>query len=154
MEKKVTKEEVERIVEKYTSVTQKDRILNELFPLEFKVGDWVLTSFRANGWGSFPHEVNNMILQIESIVNENFPKGIETTVIFTSGVKTNIKEIKRHATPEEIAISEWEEGRECIVWDGSLKLVRVSSSRVGYFYEGGRYSGNDVKFSKYDFIVK
>jgi hypothetical protein len=149
MEKTVTKEEVERVLEQYLTPITKEWILNELFPTEFKVGDWVVCPVKPSdpskyGWDSDMDDLIGEALEVSS-----FKHG----ALVAAGWIWSTKWV-RHATHEEIAAAEWEEGRECVVWDGSLKLVRVSSSRVGYFYESGMYSGNEVKFSKYDFIVK
>lgn len=45
MERKVTREEVKRVLEQEfgkSYLKSKERILNELFSPEFKVGDWVV----------------------------------------------------------------------------------------------------------------
>lgn len=67
---------------------------------EFKVGDWVLLSNNANGWGSLSENVNNKILQITKINSSDKPER-GGRYFFGSGITVG-QEIVRKATPEEI----------------------------------------------------
>lgn len=78
-----------------------DLWFEEVYEPEYKVGDWVLLSNTANGWGAYPEEVNNKILQITKIdLEDNSEKG--GRYYFGKGVKIIGKEIVRKATPQEI----------------------------------------------------
>ena len=154
MEKKVTKEEVERVLNLYICYTQRvDNILNELFPPEFKVGDWVVRIWPSGketlGKAVFEHGDLYWKCEEEYKHEGGVSKGQPYGKISNYKGGWNGSKL-RHATPEEIAAAEWEEGKEYRVWEDKMKLVRVSSSRVGYFYENGRYDGNDVRYSKYE----
>jgi hypothetical protein len=65
---------------------------------KFKVGDWVLLSNFANGYGSYSEQVNGKVLQITKISGDKvyFPKDR------LGEVKTILENIKRKATEEEI----------------------------------------------------
>jgi hypothetical protein len=56
----------------------------------------------------------------------------------------------RHATPEEIAAAEWEEGKPYKVWIDEEWKLRVSSDKVGHFYSDGMFKGFSFKQDKYE----
>jgi hypothetical protein len=56
----------------------------------------------------------------------------------------------RHATPEEIAAAEWEEGKPYKVWIDADWAVRISADEVGSFYVYGYSNGVKEKFNKYE----
>lgn len=65
-----------------------------------KVGDWVLTSEKANGWGSSSAEINNKILKITKIdKSERLEYGGR---YYFDNLRTIGQEILRKATEEEI----------------------------------------------------
>ena len=70
---------------------------------DFKVGDWVLTSDNANGWGSVPNVVNNKILKITKIDLQDLLND-GGRIYFNNGIKTAGKEVLRKATLNEIPI--------------------------------------------------
>ena len=149
MKKTATREEVELVLGKHRhiSLTQavRDAILNHLFkePYEPKVGEWVLTSDNADGWGSSIEDVNNKILQIESIDSDGYVK-------FENGLVTNVTEIERPATEDEIKRAQWKEGEVYEVWDNEIdveKRLRYSSNLYGFFYV---YDKNDKQRDKWD----
>ena len=142
MEKKVTRKEVERALRKYSEKDWKDAILNELFPPEFKVGDWVV------GW-HFDHKYRENAWQIGG-----FKKGNAFVVPKEKpNWSTGIEDV-RHATPEEIAAAEWEEGKPYKVWiDNDVEEVRISADKVGYFYSCAMFEGDVHKWKNYEKLV-
>jgi len=140
MEKTVTKEEVERVLDKYlVAFDEPEKILNELFPPEFKVGDWVV------GWGH-DHSIYDRHKVAWRIGQVNGDKVHPSNNL--SG-ETQIENI-RHATPEEIAASEWEEGKPYKVRIGGDWMVRISADKVGRFYNNGYFEGCIFKNDKYE----
>jgi len=142
MEKTVTKAEVERVLKNeigHATSSIRD-ILNELFPPEFKVGDWVV------GW-HFDHKYRENAWQIGG-----FKKGNAFFVPKEEpNWSTGIEDI-RHATPEEIAAAEWEEGKPYRVWNGCIPAwqVKISAEKVGHFYWDGQFEGVSSENSKYE----
>jgi hypothetical protein len=147
MEKTVTKEEVERVLQsklpsKYYS--EMESILNELFPPEFKAGDY-LTPIETNGTLSAN---TGDICIVDSI---------DAKYVYVEWI-TSVRKVKvgygrfnfRHSTPEEIAADEWEEGKGYKVWFGEIEAVRVASSEVGRFYPNGEFKGKTLKGDKYE----
>ena len=55
-----------------------------------------------------------------------------------------------HATPEEIAAAEWEEGKPYKVIHANDEEVCISSNKVGSFYKNGRFQGDTFKHDKYE----
>jgi len=141
MKKTVTKEEVERVVGKYTRVSQNERILNELFPPEFKVGDWVKVTA---GTSIESKELDGKVVKLTRVGIGNV--SAETTDIL-AGMHFN--EV-RHATPEEIAAAEWEEGKPYKIWYYDEWRVRVAAKEVGCFYLDGSFEGPIRKHDKYE----
>jgi len=66
----------------------------------YEVGDWILTSNNANGWGNGAKEVNNKILQITEIYSEDYGE-YGGTYCF-GAIKTVGREIVRKALSHEI----------------------------------------------------
>ncbi len=105
------KESLERYLEKsqwgvFKENLEKAGVLNLWFePIykerpKYKVGDWVLTSNNANGWGSSSGEINNKILQISRIDYDDLATHGGR---YYFGIKrTAGEEIVRLATPKEI----------------------------------------------------
>lgn len=71
---------------------------------EFKVGDWVLLSNNAGGWGTASSKINNKILQITEI--DHAYRSDKGGVFYFNDMLTVGKEIVRKATPEEIAAAQ------------------------------------------------
>ena len=143
MKKKVTKEEVERVLEQYLTPITKEPILNELFPPEFKVGDKVMVIGKRS---IEARSLNGDVVELKTVSNNT----VSTYVEMHYGMHFN--EV-RHATPEEIAAAEWEEGKPYKVWGANgEKLIRISAETVGMFYSFGGYSGNTIKYDKYEKI--
>ena len=89
-----------------------------MYEKEFKVGDWVLTSEKANGWGSSPAEINNKILKIKKIdKSERLEYGGK---YYFDNLRTIGQEILRKATEEEIEKAKSE-------------IVKMFSSNKGEF---------------------
>ena len=142
MEKKVTKEEVERVLNLYICYTQRvDNILNELFPPEFKVGDWVKVKA---GVSIESNDLDGKVVKLTR-VGSKYVSAEKTDRL--AGMHFN--EV-RHATPEEIAAAEWEEGKPYKVWREGEAIVYISSEKVGFFYGSGRFEGKSYKFEKYE----
>jgi hypothetical protein len=143
MEKTVTKEEVERVIkanaDAFAYKEAPKKILNELFP-SFKVGDWVV------GWHSCFKELTHNAWKID-----DFDRHGRVVPVGKKGYATSIESL-RHATPEEIAAAEWEEGKPYKVWsdDGRTDYVRISSDTIGKFYAGGHFSGGCFTYDKYE----
>lgn len=140
MEKTVTKEEVERALDKlkYTKAV-KEEILNELFPPEYRVGDWVIGWHNGNKYKNKAWQIGGFRDSTGSVIPKQEPNWA-----------TGIEDI-HHATPEEIAEATWEEGKEYRVWNANgVKLVRVASDMVGHFYIDGNYSGGTHHYDKYE----
>jgi len=118
MEKKVTKEEFERVLNKlkYTKAV-KEEILNELFPPEFRIGEYSKnTAGHVDKIAAISMKRNNPIVEYED------------------GTWDFLHDI-RHATPEEISVHEFikklrmseEEARE-------LEDDRVEMSKEELFW--------------------
>lgn len=60
---------------------------------DYNIGDWVLTSDNAWGYGNLSEDICNKILQITEIKNKRF---------YFNKLQTDIREIVRKATPKEI----------------------------------------------------
>jgi len=140
MEKKVTKEEVERALSNLRLVSDKlaDEILTELFP--FKIGDKVMVIGKSTVEA---RSLNGDVVEIKNVTN--------STVSTCTGMYYGMHLCEvRHATPEEIAAAEWEEGKLYKVFIRGEEAVRVSSSEVGKFYSNGFFSGHAFDFDKYE----
>jgi len=146
MEKTVTKEEVERVFKENTAAFvyegAEKEILNELFPPEFKVGDWVVIGKDNDYYVNKSGEIGR-ITKLKKISCE---VDCGHSSLGNSHNYCNL----RHATPEEIAAAEWEEGEVYIVWLGEIEAVRVASSEVGRFYQNGEFKGKTLKHDKYE----
>ena len=143
--KTVTKEEVERVALRHINGVIVDKILNELFPPEFKVGDWVVCPEKPSdtfkyGWDSDMDDLIGEALEVSS-----FKHG----ALVAAGWIWSTKWV-RHATHEEIAAAEWEEGAVYKVWFANGCAVRISTNKVGEFYSSGFYDGDTVKYDKYE----
>lgn len=143
MEKKVTKAEVERVLEQYLTPITKESILNELFP-SFKVGDY-LTPIETNG--ALNAKTGDICI-VDSIDAEYVYVEWITYVRQNNGGYSRFN--FRHATPEEIAAAEWEEGKVYRVWHYDEWRVRVSAKEVGCFYLEGSFEGVTRKHIKYE----
>ena len=146
MEKKVTKEEVERVL-KYRVLEEKQKsIINELFPpeVEPKVGEYYklksefgdvgrVESLDDSGWFWSPDLFN-------PYMDDSCSKNYHTPHLV----------IERNATPEEIAAAEWEEGKPYKVWFANGCAVRISANKVGNFYVDGNFQGESTKHDKYE----
>ena len=141
MEKKVTKEEVERVFLNNFPIIDRIKLkksLNELFHPEFRVRDWVV------GWHNNREGLRDNAWQIELFDKHgqavpNGKKGYGTTI-----------ECLRHATSEEIAAAEWEGGKPYKVWREGEPIVYISSDKVGFFYGSGRFDGRSYEYDKYE----
>jgi hypothetical protein len=93
---------VNNCIERLKDAKVLDLWFEPVYEEEYKVGDWVLLSNTANGWGSDKY-INNQIVQIEEIKTlwgDDILK-----IFFTFKGKnesTAYKEIVRKAVPEEI----------------------------------------------------
>jgi hypothetical protein len=146
MKKKVTKEEVERVLQsklpsKYYS--EMESILDELFP-SFKVGDKVMVT-KIPKSGHWICDDDRRIFTLKGgIENGFYGTGDGGFMYGLEGCEF------RHATTEEIAAAEWEPNKPYKVWiDGEWNL-RVSSNVVGNFYTNGRFKGTIVEHDKYE----
>jgi hypothetical protein len=135
--KTVTKEQVKKALNNRT----KEDILNELFPPEFKAGEWVI------GWHSksTPDNFHEKAWQIEEI------KGKYVYRVGLEGYNTEIDNI-RHATPEEIESATWKEGELYRVKKERGWCLRVSANVVGHFYIYGYYDGQPIPCKTYEKI--
>jgi len=139
MEKTVTKEEVERVLKLYICNSQRvDNILNELFPPDFepKSGDWVISDHPDWKIGAVRlDDVNRLEFMSNRIAWDR---------------RSSFGELTRHATPEEIAAAEWEEGKPYKVWIDECWKLRVSSATIGNFYLNGLFEGKSMEWDKYE----
>lgn len=139
MEKKVTKEEVERVLNLYICNLQRvDNIINELFPPEFdpKAGEWVISDHKDWKIGAVKLDDVNGFAFISNRI--------------TWDRRLCFGELTRHATPEEIAAAEWEEGKPYkVMWNNEWHL-RVSADKVGHFYNHGKFKGSTSDYHKYE----
>ena len=108
---------------------------------KYKVGDWVLTSNNANGWGSGVSEVNNKILKITKIDLEDLE--FHGNRYYFGKEMTAGKEIVRLATPEEIEKATTKEfpigSYKAVVKDGNIIIDgkgRISVEAFNNLYEG------------------
>jgi hypothetical protein len=135
MEKKVTKEELGqallKVLGQSVPYSRHEEILNELFPPDFKVGDKVIVIPTGN------------LREIESF---------EDNKVWLTNRSWTRKDGLRHATPEEIAEAEWEEGAVYKVERGDAWVVRVASDKVGWFYYDGAFEGKTTKYNTYEKI--
>jgi len=152
MEKTVTKKEVERVLKQYLTPITKEPILNELFPPEFRVGDYFICHARPTqsvvrncDWVGSMDALVGKVMKVGNIYLDGDIEDKENGWSWAH-------EWIRHATPEEIAEATWEKGKEYRVWnDCGEKLVRVASNRVGWFYTDGCYIGNTTGiYTKYE----
>jgi len=150
MEKKVTKAEVERVLNIYICNSQRvDNILNELFP-SFKIGDYFVCperpinpDLRNYGWDK------QMDLLVGSVMKVGGFDG-DLAIEDEEHEYSWAVEWVRHATPEEIAAAEWEEGKPYKVIHANDEEVCISSNKVGSFYKNGRFQGDTFKHDKYE----
>lgn len=132
--KTVTKEQVYKAL--YNNC-QKEDILNELFPPEFKAGEWVV------GWHNHIH------------VDDRHKKAWKIYMVkdgsayMVDSTNTCIENI-RHATPEEIEAATWKEGELYRVKKDGGWCVRVASPIVGHFYAYGYYEGRVTPWEDYE----
>jgi len=122
----------------------KEEILNELFPPEFKVGDKVMVTKipESNHWIC---NTNRRLFTLEG--------GIENGFYGTGGAghMYGLEGCEfRHATPEEIAAAEWEEGNPYKLMHANDEEVCISANEVGQFYKEGRFKGDTFKHDKYE----
>jgi len=156
MKKKVTKEEVERVLEQYLTPITKEPILNELFPPYFNVGQYAIRVWPSGKETLGKAVLKNGQLYWQCEESYNGEGGVYKGELY--GLISNYTNRKkgsklRHATPEEIAAAEWEEGKPYKVWGANgEKLIRISAETVGMFYSFGGYSGNTIKYDKYEKI--
>ena len=134
----VTKEQVEQVLEKKLPKSvghdEVQAILNELFPPDFKIGDWVV-------WRLSNDKAPYKILSIEPFkVNHRFG---------SYGNSFDFDNI-RHATPEEIAAATWDANKPYKVWIEDKEAVRISSDEVGRFYACGYFGGGCFTHEKYE----
>jgi len=116
-------------------------LLNELFPPEFKVGDKVMVTSKRTAESK---KLYGKVVELKNVTTNT----VSTYTTMTHGM---FFDEVRHATPEEIAAAEWEEGKVYRVWDSNgVKRVRVSSNKVGKFYTHGCYEGNTNHYDKYE----
>ena len=143
MEKTVTKAEVERVLEQYLTPITKEPIINELFP-SFKVGEYLALKDGHELTHSKAGDVCRLALlkdgfcSVEWVTETKQSNGDYFTSRF------------RHATPEEIAAAEWESGKPYRVWLCGGWMVRISTDRVGCFYNNGSFTGASTKYNKYE----
>jgi len=146
--KTVTKEEVERVFKEYSSAfafqEAKQVILNELFPPEFKVGDWVVVLEADEFYFNSEQGVAKKIVEVYSDLSET-----RYLLKFKDGSTHSYTDI-RHATPEEIAAATWEANKPYKVWSGNYCRVRMSSDEVGMFYADGTFHGKTIHYENYE----
>ena len=155
MKKTVTKEEVERVLEQYLTPITKEPILNELFPPYFNVGQYAIRVWPSGKETLGKAVLKNGQLYWQCEESYNGEGGVYKGELY--GLISNYTNRKkgsklRHATPEEIAAAEWEEGKPYKVWFVDGCAVRISSDKVGHFYVGGNFEGESVKHDKYEKI--
>jgi len=148
MKKELTREEVEKVLDKYSRCVLADykikEIINDLFGKPFEVGDWVV------GWhsdGDMVNHLNHCAWQINQVRSNG-------TVLAKdeAGYSTSVEHI-RHATQEEIAEATWEEGKTYRVRnsvDSEEWIVRISSKEVGHFYHLGKFQGSTYSWNQYE----
>lgn len=155
MKKTVTKEEVERVALKHINGVIVDKIINELFPPEFnpKEGEWIVKKWE-DGDVDIIHLTKKagycLYSQDYYVRNKKHDLTKEAGLIDVKQMIEDIRIKLRHATPEEIATAEWEEGKPYKVWFVDGCAVRVSANKVGHFYVGGSFEGESVKQDKYE----
>lgn len=100
----------------------------EVMKEEYKVGDWVLTSGYADGWGSSPKAVNNKILRVTKIdLGDDSEYG---GIYYFDKERTVGAEIVRKATPEEIyAVGGYPEQKEEPKKDNTEDLLEEAKRR-------------------------
>jgi len=151
--KTVTKEEVERVFKENAAAFvyegAEKEILNELFP-SFKIGDYFVCperpinpDLRNYGWDK------QMDLLVGSVMKVGGFDG-DLAIEDEEHEYSWAVEWVRHATPEEIAAAEWEEGKFYRVWIRDEWMVRISACRVGWFYDHGSFAGASTKHDKYE----